>query len=60
MYMMGECVPQNDVEAAKWFLRAAEQGLVGAQTIIAQMYEEGRGVAQDADQAKKWYAEAGF
>ena len=39
-----ECVEKNAEEAMKWFLKAAEQGMVGSMTTIAMMYEEGKGV----------------
>ena len=58
MYLEGECVDKDPGEAARWFKLAAEQGLAGSQTTLAMM--EGNGVAQDLDEAKKWYAKAGF
>ena len=58
--MEGDCVDQNGEEAIKWFTLAAEQGLVGSQTTLAMMYEEGRGVKKDPQKAKTWYAKAGF
>ena len=36
------------------------QGLVGSQTTLALIYEEGKIVAQDLDKARKWYQAAGF
>jgi TPR repeat protein len=43
-----------------WFKKAAEQGLAGSQTTLAMMYEEGRGVEQDLEEARRWYRMAGF
>ena len=37
---------------------AAEQGIPYAQSSIAQMFEEGKGVLQDYKQAAKWYTKA--
>ena len=38
--------------------RLAEQGDLQAQVKLARMYEEGRGVPKDFDEALKWYKEA--
>lgn len=35
--------------------RAAEQGDVGAQTVLGVMYEDSKGVPQDKKEAAKWY-----
>jgi hypothetical protein len=43
-----------------WFRQAAEQGLAGSQTTLAMMYQEGRGVEKDLQEARKWYMRAGF
>jgi len=48
-------VPMDDVEAARWFRLAADQGHVLAQTDLAIRYENGRGVPQDAAEAVRWY-----
>ena len=60
MYMEGECVEKNAEEAMKWFLKAADQGMVGSMTTIAMMYEEGKGVEKNPELAKEWYTKAGF
>ena len=39
----------------KWFRLAAEQGLASAQFNLGLMYDEGRGVPQDDQEAVKWY-----
>ena len=41
MYKEGNGVPQNDAEAAKWFLEAAQQGDANAQLNLGMMYQEG-------------------
>ncbi|MCG8017157.1 MAG: sel1 repeat family protein, partial [Candidatus Thiodiazotropha sp. 'RUGA'] len=46
--------------AVEWFKKAAEQGLAGSQTTLAMLYEEGRGVEKDPEEAKRWYKLAGF
>jgi hypothetical protein len=58
MYMVGECIKQDDVQAAHWFRLAAEGGLAGAQVTLASLYEQGRGVEKDLEEAKRWYAKA--
>ena len=45
-------------EAAKWFLKAAEQGHPRAQLKIGLMYDKGEGVKQDPVEAAKWYRRA--
>jgi TPR repeat protein len=60
MYMEGECVAQSGEQAVNWFEKAAAQGLMGSLTTLAMMYEEGKGVARDPDEAKRLYKLAGF
>ena len=55
MYAEGKGVPQNDVEAAKWFARAAEQGDALAQYDLGASFAEGIGVKQDPELAAKWF-----
>ena len=54
MYGTGRGVPQDDVQAVKWFRLAADQGLAKAQSHLGFMYLTGRGVPQDDVQAVKW------
>jgi len=42
-------------EAFKWFLAAAEQGFANAQHNVAEMYEDGEGVGEDAEIAAMWF-----
>ena len=51
-------VPQDYVEAVKWFRKAAEQGNAVVQYNLGMMYEMGRGVAGDAVTAYAWYSAA--
>lgn len=70
MYYEGQGVPRDYSEAAKWYRKAAEQGLPEAQTALGSMYDVawvmGNGkwpVPQDDAEAVRWYrkaAEQGF
>jgi len=44
MYAQGHGVKQGRVEAARWYLKAAEQGFAVAQFSIGVRYYEGQGV----------------
>ncbi len=55
MYMDGFGVLQDDAEAVKWLTGAAQQGLTEAQAYLGMMYEEGRGVTRNKDEAARWY-----
>lgn len=43
---------------AKWFRKAAEQGLAKAQATLAEAYYCGRGVEKSPEEAVKWYLRA--
>ena len=43
-YTVGESLPQNDVEAVKWYRKAAGGGYPAAQNDLGWMYQNGRGV----------------
>ena len=45
-------------EAARWFKKAADQGLPEAQYQLGKCYEEGKGVSEDEVEAVKWYQKA--
>lgn len=53
-YHNGEGVPQNDVEAMRWFERAADQGYSDAQATSGAYYWVGRGVPKDLIKAYFW------
>ena len=62
MYADGQGVPQDDIEAVKWFRKAlkklrllAEQGDAGAQFSLGGMYYNGWGVQKDEAEAVKWF-----
>ena len=63
MYSEGEGVVKNDVEAIKWFRKAAEQNVLAAQFNLGIMYSAGRGVLKDHVKAIEWLrrsADQGF
>jgi uncharacterized protein len=55
MYHLGEVVPQDYTESAKWISRAADQGFIVAQFALGEMYALGQGVPEDAVLAHKWF-----
>jgi putative methionine-R-sulfoxide reductase with GAF domain len=50
----GEGVPQDDAQAMRWFVRAAEQGYIDAQATSGAYYWAGRGVHKDLSKAYFW------
>jgi TPR repeat protein len=58
-YDEGKVVPKDEVEAVKWYRKAAEQGYASAQESLGRHYQEGSGVMfQDINEAVKWYRRA--
>jgi TPR repeat protein len=55
MYAKGEGVPQDYVEAMKWYRLAADQGDADAQINLGVMYAKGDGVPQDYVLAHMWF-----
>ena len=55
MYRDGIGVPKNSTKAAKWFLRAAQQGDPIVQNALGQMYSRGEGVPVNPREAVKWF-----
>ena len=55
MYYNGHGVPQDNIEAVKWYRLAANQGNTRAQSNLGVMYDKGEGVPQDDAEAVKWY-----
>jgi TPR repeat protein len=47
LFSTGRGVPQNYVEAAKWFYRAATRGNADAQFALGMAYNKGQGVPRD-------------
>ena len=58
MYSNGEGVKQDDVEAVKWYLKAAEQGNANAQFNLGISYYKGEGVKRNPSKAKEWFRKA--
>jgi TPR repeat protein len=54
IYLTGDGVPKDDVEAVKWLRMAANQDNPVAERFLAEMYFKGRGVAADNEEAAKW------
>jgi TPR repeat protein len=54
MYANGFGVAQDDVQALKWYGKAAEQGHALAQFNLGGMYGSGRGVKRDALRSFMW------
>jgi uncharacterized protein len=57
-YATGDGVELNEQEAIRWFIKAAEQGNVLAQSKLGSIYFSGRGVPQDPNRAYFWMAVA--
>jgi len=55
MYQDGLGVPQDSVEAVKWYRLAAEQANIKAQVSLGIMYEYGEGVLQDNVMVHMWH-----
>ena len=55
LYSKGQGVPQDYVEARKWFLTATEQGHAEAQFNLGVLYDHGQGVPQDYVTAYAWF-----
>ena len=55
MHAYGSGVPQDEIEAAVWYRRSAEQGYASAQSILGEIYATGQGVTQDDSEAVAWY-----
>ncbi len=58
MYEYNRGLPQNDVEAVKWYTKAANQGVAAAQYKLGFMYDNGFGVDRNDIEAVKWYNKA--
>ncbi|HVY59476.1 MAG TPA: hypothetical protein VHA77_16615 [Xanthobacteraceae bacterium] len=57
-YAEGRTVAANLEEAARWFERAAGQGLAPAQFRLGSLYEKGQGVKKDLQEARRLYLAA--
>ncbi|GBG85157.1 hypothetical protein CBR_g39722 [Chara braunii] len=52
--VLREMLPRNDVEAAKWFFKAAESGSRNAQYRLGICLKKGLGIDKNLDAAKMW------
>jgi TPR repeat protein len=58
-YLLGQNGTEKDEKkAAEWLLKAASQGILEAQVIIAAMYDRGLGMEMDVHKATAWYEKA--
>src|SRR5262245_6551739 len=55
-YLGNQGAEQNFAEAARWYLKLAQQGDVRAQTALGLMYDRGDGVAKDPAAAHRWWS----
>jgi TPR repeat protein len=51
-------VAKDEVEAVRWYRKAADQGDAGAQSNLGFCYANGTGVAKDEVEAVRWYRKA--
>jgi TPR repeat protein len=55
LYRKGRGVPQDDVQARKWYDKAAVQGHAKAQYNLGTLYYNGEGAPKDYKQALRWF-----
>jgi TPR repeat protein len=55
LYRKGRGVPQDDVQARKWYAKAAAQGQAKAQFNLGTLYFNGEGGSKDYQQALRWF-----
>jgi len=58
MFLNGDGVPQSDSLAAKWYEKAANEGLPEAQLSLSELYLDGKGVPKDIGLAIGWLKKA--
>ena len=56
MAHLGRGIPQNFLEAQKWYERAAKAGEVQSQNNLGVIYRDGLGIPVDAVVAYKWFS----
>ena len=57
-YEYGKGVEADQLEAVKWYRKAAEQGDITAQFHLGLCYEYGKGVEADQSEAVNWFQKA--
>lgn len=55
LYHKGRGVPQDDVQARKWYAKAAAQGQAKSQFSLGTLYFNGEGGSKDYQQALRWF-----
>ena len=58
LFKEGRGVPQSDVEAVRWWKKAADYGDMQAQFYLGAQYLQGTGVAQSYVEAARWTEKA--
>ena len=59
LYLLGrDGYEVNEKEASHWMLKAAQQGLLEAEVVVAAMYDRGMGFPYDVVKATEWYEKA--
>jgi hypothetical protein len=58
MFAHGHGVVQSEVEAARWYRKAADQGNSDSQCSLGIMIAQGRDVAQSDVEAARWFRKA--
>ncbi|MGR9046074.1 MAG: tetratricopeptide repeat protein [Gammaproteobacteria bacterium] len=59
LYLLGrDGYEVNETEAAAWMMKAAKQGLLEAEVVVAAMYDRGLGLPHDVSKATQWYEKA--
>lgn len=58
IYIQGEILAENPIEAARWLAMAADQGDVGSQFVMGKMYLDGTGVAKNEKVAARYWGQA--
>jgi len=58
LYDQGKIVPKDDVQAFKWYYKAAEQGHVVSQGMVGSSYMGGKGVEKNIKEGEKWVRKA--
>lgn len=56
LYEEGQGLPRDDVEAAFWYARAADQGYVDAYFALGQLFVHRKGERQDRMAAHHWFS----
>jgi TPR repeat protein len=56
LYEEGQGLPKDDVEAAYWYARSADQGYVDAYFALGQLFVHRKGERQDRMAAHHWFS----